>query len=442
MFDFSKKHRDHVNYCDCRTIKIVWLAIFLALTGSNFMPKGGLIVEGAEGRANIKVGILHSLTGTMAISERAVVDAVMLAINEINQQGGLLGRELNPVVADGKSDSKTFEKEALRLIVNEKVSVVFGCWTSAHRKKVKPIFARYDHLLFYPVQYEGIEQSANIVYTGATPNQQIVPAIKWCFENIGKRFFLAGSDYIFPRIANTIAKDYINALGGEIVGEEYLLLGAGDAGEIVSKIIAAKPDIVLNTINGSSNLVFFTQMRDAGIGSDTIPTMSFSIGENEIEKIGVEKVAGNYACWNYFQSIKSDDNRRFVESFKKAHGESRVISDPMEAAYFGVKLWAKAVKGSGSSEPRLVRQYLKRQGIVAPQGIVHFNHENNHMLKYARVGRVRDDGQFEILWTSNEIVRPRPYLVHRSKREWDQMVRGFYKSWGKKWSAPNPETTE
>lgn len=383
----------------------------------------------------IKVGILHSLTGTMAISEKAVVDSTIMAIEEINQRGGLLGKNIVPLIADGRSDTHTFEMEALRLIVDEKVSVVFGCWTSASRKKVKPIFERYNNLLFYPVQYEGLEHSHNIIYTGATPNQQTIPAIKWCFENMGKRFFLIGSDYIFPRVVNTIAKDYIVAMGGEVAGEEYLMLGSDNVDKIIKKIVKSKPDIVLNTINGSSNIAFFNGIKKCGILSDNIPIMSFSIGENEIDIIGIENIKGHYACWNYFQSIESDENMAFIKKFKTRYGSERVVSDPMEAAYLGVHLWGKAVVSAGTYNTHVVLQYLKRQSIVAPEGVVHFNHENNHILKFVRIGKVKEDKQFEIIWKSKEIVRPRPYLVHRSKREWDQIVSGFYNMWGKNWAA-------
>jgi urea transport system substrate-binding protein len=241
----------------------------------------------------IKVGILHSLTGTMAISEKSVVEATLMAIEEINQRGGVLGRKIKPIVVDGRSDWPTFAKEAERLITQGKVSVVFGCWTSASRKTVKPIFEKHNHLLFYPVQYEGIEQSPNIIYTGAAPNQQIIPAVNWSIENLGKRFFLIGSDYVFPRMANTIIKDYITALGGYVLGEEYILLGSSDVNKIVQKITQARPDVILNTINGDSNVAFFRELRKAGIKPDNIPTMSFSISEAELSILGTEHMVGD-----------------------------------------------------------------------------------------------------------------------------------------------------
>ena len=350
----------------------------------------------------IKVGILHSLSGTMAISESPVVDATLLAIEEINNNGGLLGRQIVSIVVDGQSDSLTFAKEAEKLIVIDKVSAVFGCWTSASRKTVKPIFERYRHLLFYPVQYEGLEESDNVIYTGAAPNQQLTPAVEWCINNIGKKIFLVGSDYIFPKVGNEIIKDKINVLGGEIVGEEYLLLGSNNVKSIIDKIAETDPDVILNTINGDSNTAFFNELHNAGITSEKIPVMSFSIGESELKDMGLVNMIGNYACWNYFQSINTDENKIFVEKFKNKFGQERVISDPMEAAYIGVYLWAQAVKKAGIVNIKEVRKALKTQRFMAPEGVVYLDPNNNHIWKTVRIGRIREDGQFNILWTSEK----------------------------------------
>ncbi len=383
----------------------------------------------------IKVGILHSLTGTMSISEKPVVDSTLFAIDEINRQGGVLGRMIEPVVVDGQSDIEAFTFGAENLIVDERVSVVFGCWTSASRKAVKPIFERYNNLLFYPVQFEGLESSQNIIYTGATPNQQIIPAVKWCFKHLGRKFLLVGSDYVFPRISNIIIKDLISALGGDVVGEEYLLLGSKKVQGIIEKIKEAKPDVILNTINGDSNISFFSALRDAGITSDVLPTMSFSIGECELQTIGTETTVGDYACWNYFQSINTQENKKFVDAFKDAYGQDRVISDPMEAAYFGVRLWAQAVNEANTVDVNSVRASISQQSVSAPEGVVHSSRNDSNMVKYVRIGRVRDDGQFRILWTSNKPRRPVPYPNYRIRVEWDRLLHELYDSWGHKWVA-------
>jgi len=384
----------------------------------------------------IKVGVLHSITGTMAISETSVADATLLAIEEINQRGGVLGRLIEPVIVDGKSDWGTFAREAERLITKEAVSVVFGCWTSASRKTVKPIFEKYDHLLFYPVQYEGLEQSPNIIYTGAAPNQQIIPAVKWVFDHLGKRIFLVASDYVFPRSANAIIKDQTAALRGTIVGEEYILLGSSDVKKVVQKIIKEKPSVILNTINGDSNVAFFRELRAAGITPDQIPTLSFSIAEDELRSLGAGQMVGDYAAWNYFQTVASKENSEFVKRFKKRYGAHRVTDDPMEAGYFGVYLWAQAVKEAGDDQVMAVRKALPNQSFNAPGGVVYVDADNQHTWKTVRIGKIRNDGQFDIVWSSEKPVRPVPYPVYRSKLEWDQFLQHLYTGWGNQWSNP------
>lgn len=420
-----------------RKIVIIVASALLAIVSGLFVFNLNRSTLDVSGKHPVKVGILHSMTGTMAISEKAVIDSTLFAINEINQKGGILGREIIPVIVDCKSDLKTFAIEAERLIIGEKVSVVFGCWTSASRKTVKPIFERYNHLLFYPVQHEGLEESPNIIYTGATPNQQIIPAIKWCFKNIGMKFFLVGSDYIFPRIANTIIKDFVIANGGEIVGEEYLFLGSKDVNQIIQNIKKTGPDIILNTINGDSNITFFKELRKTGITPAMIPTMLFSIGENEVNTIGKTIMSGDFASWNYFQCLETKENINFVKMLKNKYGQDKVVSGPMETAYLGVHLWAKAVEAANTFDINKVREELQYQSFIAPEGVVHISKKNNHMLKIARIGKVKDGGQFDIIWTSEKFIRPQPYLSYRTKEEWDKVVFDFYNGWGENWEAIN-----
>lgn len=397
--------------------------------------KGG--AGGGSGN-EIKVGILHSLTGTMAISEKSVADATLMAIEEINAQGGLLGKTLRPIIVDGRSDWPTFAREAERLIVEEKVSVVFGCWTSASRKTVKPVFEKYNHLLFYPVQYEGLEQSPNIVYTGAAPNQQIIPAVKWSFDNLGKRFFLVSSDYVFPRSANAIIKDQVAALKGEIVGEEYILLGSRDVKGVVDRIVQAKPTVILNTINGDTNVAFFSELRRAGITPDRIPTMSFSIAEDELRSMNVKELVGDYASWNYFQSQTNPENLEFVKRLKAKLGQDHVADDPMEAGYFGVHIWAQAVKAAGSASVEAVRIAIPNQSYNAPEGTVYIDAENNHTWKVVRIGKIGIDGQFSIVWDSQKPVRPVPYPIYRTKAEWEKFLSDLYTGWKQHWANPSP----
>lgn len=387
-------------------------------------------------RPPIRVGILHSMTGTMAISEAAVVNAETMAIDEINAAGGILGRRVEAVVMDGKSDGATFAREAERLISEEKVCTVFGCWTSASRKTVVPVFEKHDHLLVYPLQYEGLEQSPNVVYVGAAPNQQIIPAVKWCSDNIGKRFFLIGSDYVFPRTANAIIRDQVTAGGGEIVGEEYLLLGSRDVDAAVAKIVAAKPSVILNTINGDSNVAFFKALRAAGLTPDKVSTLSFSIAEDELRTLDVSNMVGDYAAWNYFQSIPSETNRDFVARFKAKFGANRTTDDPVEAGYVGVRLWAQAVADAGTDDVRLIREHFRRQSLEAPSGIVYVDPETQHTWKVVRIGRIRGDGQFDIVWNSESPIRPVPFPVYRSRAQWNELLSGLNAGWGGAWANP------
>ena len=386
-----------------------------------------------EKKTPIKIGILHSLTGTMAISEQAVVDATLMAIESINQQGGLLGRRLQPVVADGKSDWPTFAKEAERLIKEEKVSVVFGCWTSASRRTVKPIFEAHNHLLFYPVQYEGVEQSPNIVYTGAAPNQQIIPGVFWASENLGKKFFLVGSDYIFPRIANEIIRDQVASLGGQIVGEVYIPLGGKEVEEAVNKILESKPEVILNTINGDTNVAFFSALRAKGITPSQVPTLSFSIAEQELSSLNFQDMIGDYAVWNYFQSLNSIKNAEFLVDFASQYPGQKAISDPMEAAYLGVNLWASAVTRAQSDQPGKVREVLGDQKFHGPEGLIYLDADNHHTWKFVRIGKIRFDGQFSIVWNSGKQIHPEPYPPFKSVEEWEALLDKFYQGWGQKW---------
>ncbi|MFQ5345865.1 MAG: urea ABC transporter substrate-binding protein, partial [Mariprofundus sp.] len=346
----------------------------------------------------IKIGILHSLTGTMAISEKPVADAVLLAIEEINQSGGLLGRKLVPVIADGKSDWPTFASEAERLITVEKVAVVFGCWTSASRKTVKPIFEKYKSLLFYPVQYEGLEESPNIIYLGAAPNQQITPAISWAAEYLGKRLYLIGSDYVFPRVANWIIRKQAKLLALDIVGESYIPLGGTDFDKVVANIKASKPDVIINSINGSSNVAFFHAYAEAGISIQDSPVISFSIGETELAAMHNNgDMVGHYAAWSYFQNMASDGNRKFVSAFKSRFGRDRPVSDPMEVAYIGVKLWAQAFETQGSTEALAILNVIRTLSAGGPEGIVAIDFNNRHAWRQMHIGRVNRQSGFDIV---------------------------------------------
>ncbi|QIZ71316.1 urea ABC transporter substrate-binding protein [Oxynema aestuarii] len=377
----------------------------------------------------IKVGILHSLSGTMAISEKSVVDAEQLAIEEINNAGGVLGKKIQAVVEDGASDWPTFAEKARKLIDQDRVVTVFGCWTSASRKAVLPVFEEKKHMLWYPVQYEGQECSQNIFYTGAAPNQQIEPAVDWLLENKGNQFFLIGSDYVFPRTANTIIKAQVEAKGGQILGEDYIPLGGTEVTPIITKIKAALPDggVIFNTLNGDSNVAFFKQMQGAGLTPDLYPTMSVSIAEEEVKAIGPEYLQGQYAAWNYFQTVDTPENKKFVEAFKGKYGADRVTNDPMEAAYIMVHLWKQAVEAAGTADDlEAVRKAAIGQTFQAPEGLVTLEN-NHHISKTVRIGEVRDDGMFEIVYATDSPVVPVP---------WNQYVADT-KGYACDWSDPS-----
>lgn len=375
----------------------------------------------------IKVGVLHSLSGTMAISEKSVVDANQLAIEEINKAGGVLGKQIESVIEDGASDWPTFNEKAKKLIDQDKVAVVFGCWTSASRKAVLPTFESRNHMLWYPVQYEGQECSKNIFYTGAAPNQQIEPSVEWLMKKYpGQAFFLVGSDYVFPRTANTIIKAQLAAKGGKTVGEDYIPLGNTEVTPIISKIKAALPNggVIYNTLNGDSNVAFFKQLQGAGMGPEKYPTMSVSIAEEEVKAIGVEYLKKQFAAWNYFQTVDNPVNKKFVEAFRAKYGADRVVNDPMESAYIAVYLWKQAVEKAGTADDlEKVRTSAYGQVFDAPQGPGVTMQTNHHISKYVRIGEVRDDGLFNIAYSTDKPVIPVP---------WNQFVpetKGFSCDW-------------
>jgi urea transport system substrate-binding protein len=398
---------------------------------------GGVPVAAPSGPP-LRVGVLHSLTGSMQESESPVVDATLLAIEEINRAGGVLGRPLEAIVRDGRSDPKVFAEEAKRLILEDKVSTVFGCWTSASRKTVVPIFERHDNLLVYPVQYEGLEQSPNVIYLGATPNQQIIPTLDWAFAFQRKRkFFLVGSDYVFPRTANAIIRDELDQLGAQVVGEEYLPLGSYEVQAVVDKIVAAQPDVILNTINGDTNVPFFRRLRAGGVRPERTITISFSIGEQEIRSLDPAEMAGDYAAWNYFQTLDTPENRKFVETFRARYGPQRVLTDPMEAAYIGVKLWAAAVREAASDDVARIRRAFANQQILAPEGKVTIDSATGHASKTPRIGQIDAAGQFKVVWSDVEPEPPMPFPRSRTREAWEDFLRQLYAGWGNQWEAPS-----
>ncbi|MBI2690506.1 MAG: urea ABC transporter substrate-binding protein [Solirubrobacterales bacterium] len=358
----------------------------------------------------IKVGILHSLSGTMAISEVAVANAEKLAIEEINADGGVLGKKLVAVEEDGASDWPTFAEKARKLNKEDGVAAVFGGWTSASRKAMLPVFEKDKALLYYPVQYEGLESSPYIFYQGATTNQQIIPALEYMKKEGKKKIYLVGSDYVFPRTANKEIRAWAKANDMEIVGEEYTPLGHTEYETSINKIKAAKPDAVFNTLNGDSNVAFFKQYKAAGMSCKDTQVMSVSVAEEEVGGIGIENVEGCEVAWNYYQTLPGDANKKFVKAYKAKYGKNKNTADPIEAGYLGVYLWAMQVEKAGTTNVEKVKAAADGIKMDAPEGEVTMDAENQHLWKTARIGVINKDGLIDEVWNSGKPIKPDPYL--------------------------------
>ena len=397
---------------------------------------GGGGGAGGDFDGEIKVGILHSLSGTMAISETTLKEVEEMAIKEINDAGGVkvAGKsyKITPVSEDGASDWPTFAEKSQKLIDADKVAIVFGGWTSASRKAMMPVYESKNHILFYPIQYEGQECSKNIFYSGAVPNQQAEPAVQWLMDKFsgkyGKKVYLVGSDYVYPRTANTIIKEQMKALGGETVGEDYIPLGNTEVAPIIAKIKKVFPEggIIINTLNGDSNVALFKQFKAAGIDPAKYPIMSFSIAEEEIRQIGPEYTTGTYAAWNFFMSLDTPASKKFTADFQAMYGKDRVTGDPAESAYNMVYLWKNAVEKAGTYEDLdKVREAMIGTTFAAPQGEIKM-FPNHHTSERVLIGEAEQNGQFKILSDSKTAVPPIP---------WNQFVpetKGYTCDWTQK----------
>ncbi len=391
----------------------------------------GVLTNPKETKETIKLGILHSQTGSMGMNEMSLRHSEVLAIEEINNSGEFPKTEFVPVVRDGRSKSDHFRRRVRDLIDVEKVDVIFGCWTSLHRKAVIDEMAnptdlfrpdgfvagnsanRHEPLLFYPLQYEGFEANRNVFYFGSTPNQQILPAIDWFLSDQGgkrQKIYLIGSDYLFPRMANYIVKKYLESRDVEVVDEVYLPLGHNDFGDAILKIREKSPDLILSTINGDSNRPFYEQLYKSGIRAETVPVLATSVAEDELRRIPPEFVQGHYAAWSYFQSLDTPESKAFVKSFKKNFGLDRVVDDPMEAAYTQVMVWKEAYKRANSSDPLKIREVLEKgMEFDAPGGRIKVDPKTHHMYKKFRLGQIQLDRQFKIIYESKDLIAPDPF---------------------------------
>lgn len=373
----------------------------------------------------IKVGIMHSLSGTMAISETPLKDMALMTIAEINAKGGVLGKQLEPVVVDPASNWPLFAEKARQLLSQDKAAVVFGCWTSVSRKSVLPVFEELNGLLFYPVQYEGEEMSPNVFYTGAAPNQQAIPAVEYMMSEDGgsaKRFFLLGTDYVYPRTTNKILRAFLHSKGvkDQDIEEVYTPFGYSDYQTIVSnikKFSAGGKTAVISTINGDSNVPFYKELANQGIKATDVPVVAFSVGEEELRGIDAKPLVGHLAAWNYFESVSNPVNTKFVADYRayaKAHklpnADTVVTNDPMEATYVGIHMWAQAVEKAGTTDVDKVRAAMANQSFAAPSGFtLTMDTTNHHLHKPVMIGEIEDNGQFNVVWQTEQAVRAQPW---------------------------------
>lgn len=408
----------------CGVTRRAVLAGGAALTASLFVPKGLRAQDFPTSTVNttglavtddkVTIGILHSITGTMAISETGSVQAEKLAISQINAQGGILGRQIDFIQEDGASDWPTFAEKAKKLLVNDNVASVMGCWTSASRKAVLPVFEQYNGFLYYPTFYEGLEESPNVIYTGQEATQQIIAGLDWVNQTKGaKSFYLLGSDYIWPRTSNKIARKHIENFmtGCKVVGEDYYPLGHTQFNSVINKIRLKRPDVIYAIVVGGSNVAFYKQLKAAGIDmtKERPLLLTISVTEDEIRGIGGENIEGAYACMKYFQSLDNPNNQAFVSAFKDMWGDDMVIGDVTQAAYLGPWLWKAAVEKAGSFDVDKVR--AASPGIeltTAPEGYVKV-HENHHLWSKTRVGRAKADGQYDVVFETDNLVEPDPF---------------------------------
>ncbi len=390
------------------------------------LAAAGLVSQPAVAADTIKVGILHSLSGTMAISETALKETALMTIAEINAKGGVMGKQLEAVVVDPASNWPLFAEKARQLLTQDKVAVVFGCWTSVSRKSVNPVFKELNGLLFYPVQYEGEELEKNVFYTGAAPNQQAIPAVEYLMSKDGgsaKRWVLLGTDYVYPRTTNKILRAFLKSKGvaeADIM-EEYTPFGHSDYQTIIAKIKKfageGKKTAVVSTINGDSNVPFYKELGNAGLKATDVPVVAFSVGEEELRGVDTKPLVGHLAAWNYFESIKNPENAKFIKMYqdwakkqKLPNAESVVTNDPMEATYIGIHMWAQAVEKAKSTDVNKVIAAVGGQKFKAPSGFtIEMDPKNHHLHKPVFIGEVKADGQFNVVWKTKGPVKAQPW---------------------------------
>lgn len=387
-------------------------------------------------KAPIRVGILRSQSGPLAAGERPLMEVTQMAFDELNAAGGVLGRPIELLQPDCASDPQEFARQAERLILEEHVDTLFGCWTSATRKMVLPVVERNDHLLYYPVLYEGLEISPNVLYLGAAPNQHILPGLRWSILTFGRRVYLVAPDYVYGHAANAIIRQQLERWRGDMVGEAYIRLQGDEdhVAAIVEDIQRQQPDVILTNLFGESYKALTLGLRQAGITPEIIPQMAFAMTERQLVELdALDAMAGDYAVANYFQSLPGEANRRFVESYRSRFGRQSVTDDFIEAHYSAVKLWALAVERAGSSDVAAIRQASVDVAFEGPSGLYYIDPETRHAWRRVYIGRMQSDGQVDIVWQSGRLIRPEPFPELQPRAVWEEHLQDLYRRWGRNW---------
>lgn len=383
----------------------------------------------------INVGILFPLTGTLAGSAQPVVNATLLAIDEINQNGGIRGRKINPYVYSS-ANLKLNEVYVNDMIFNKHVSVIFGCWTSSCRKTIKPIIEKNKNLLIYPTQYEGIEQSKNIIYLGSLPNQQLIPAVSWSIQHGARKFYIVGSDYIYPRVANEILAQEISNQDGEVLNTQYFPLGSTDVTSVVKDIVAKKPQIIFNTINGDTNIAFFQELKKQTQNGARPLVISTSMAESDINKIGKENLIGDIFSWTYYSELQNPANEKFLKAYKLKYGNIDNINETAVNAYAGVYLWKQAAERLTILSPSYTGSMIIRASIGSPGGIIYVDPRTQNAWRSIILTQVNKKGQYQTLWTSSQPIEPIIYPAFKTKAQWYLFEYNLFVQWGNSWANP------
>lgn len=378
-----------------------------------------------------KIGVLLAQKGEFGSSEQPIINAIQLATEEINQQDGFGGRKIKLVFEDLEEGGLDFKGLSEKLIRDQKVSVLFACWTSACRKEVKPVVEKYNSLMIYTNQYEGVEESSHMIYLGATPNQQLIPAVKWMMDHFGKRVYLVGSDYIYPHVSNKLAKLQISSLQGEIVGERYVPLKSHELNNLIKEIVETKPDFILNTLNGDANIDFFNSLLK--MNNHPIPVMSLSLADGMVAKISPHYYSNMYSAWTYLSSSENERNKQFLDKYRLKYGTTEDLNDPAVTAYAAMYLLQQAIKSAPNIKPRVIRDKLLRQSSASPAGAIYIDPLNGHGWRTLYITNRASDGSHLLKWSSVAPIRPVVYPKLQTKLEWEFFTYKLYLNWDKSW---------